>query len=311
MLSIRRGFTLIELLVAISIIGILVALLLPALSAARETSRSSRCRNNLRQIALAIANYESALGSLPVTARRSIHAALLPNLEQKPLFDAINFEAELRSPAPENKTVISTVVDIYLCPTRSTRHAGTSYPMSAGVNHRDRLDNGPFRYSQGNLIRFSDIRDGLSNTVSTSEWVLGPTESLPTAANPMELRSRLGTIFLTSPRLTTRETLGQFLAECRSIDTNRAQIGINSKGSDWIQSGYFETFFNHNLEIGMPSCTSDGDIYPGAYTAGSEHGNGAHAAFLDGHVRYLRSETPLPIWRALGTINGGEAVNFE
>ena len=111
--SIRRGFTLIELLVAISIIGILVALLLPALSAARETSRSARCRNNLRQISLAIANYESSLGSLPVTAQRSTHSALLPYLEQKPLYDAINFVTKLRSPAPENETVISNAVDIY------------------------------------------------------------------------------------------------------------------------------------------------------------------------------------------------------
>lgn len=306
----RRALTLIELLVCISVIGLVTALLLPALSMARESARSVHCRNNLRQMALAMSSYESALSSLPIVAERSIHSVLLPYLEQKPIYDAINFQARLYSPATENGTVISTVVEMYLCPSRTVRHPGTSYPMSAGFDRREKRSNGPFRIGTPSLVRLEEITDGLSQTVGVSEWVLGPTESLP-AFDPTSVRSRLGTIYLTSPGLTSPETLGRFLIECRLIDTNKASIGHNSKGSEWLTSGYLATNFNHNLEIGSPSCFSDGQIFPGAYSAASEHGNGAHAAFLDGHVQYFKSTTPLAVWRALGTINGGETIVSE
>src|SRR5260221_7574931 len=105
----RAGFTLIELLVVIAIIAVLVALLLPAVQQAREAARRSQCKNNLKQIGLALANYESAFTvypfgkgpsyapffpgppPVPVYARWSVHAMLLPYVEQGNLSDAINF----------------------------------------------------------------------------------------------------------------------------------------------------------------------------------------------------------------------------
>src|SRR5438105_12778965 len=103
----RRGFTLIELLVVIAIIAVLIALLLPAVQAAREAARRAQCINNLKQLGLAVANYESANGSYPASygsaadttlanqwstwGSWSPTALLLPYLEQKPLYDAINF----------------------------------------------------------------------------------------------------------------------------------------------------------------------------------------------------------------------------
>src|SRR5262245_7122754 len=102
----RRGFTLIELLVVIAIIGVLIALLLPAVQAAREAARRAQCTNNLKQMGLALANYETGNGSFPPGAigygsgsnidcnhprNHTMFALILPYMEMKPLYDAINF----------------------------------------------------------------------------------------------------------------------------------------------------------------------------------------------------------------------------
>src|SRR2546427_5297251 len=91
----RSGFTLVELLVVIAIIGVLVALLLPAVQAAREAARRMSCSNNLKQLSLALHNYESTFSSLPPagidTNQMSWVVMLLPYMEQQPLFDKFNF----------------------------------------------------------------------------------------------------------------------------------------------------------------------------------------------------------------------------
>src|SRR5947209_69581 len=115
------GFSLIELLVVIAIIGVLIALLLPAVQSAREAARRSQCVNNLKQLALATANYEHVWGSYPMgvhftffISTTSHWMAQLGFLEQQPLFNAYNFDWNILSAA--NTTVSGVRIATFLCP---------------------------------------------------------------------------------------------------------------------------------------------------------------------------------------------------
>ncbi len=136
----RRGFTLIELLVVIAIIGVLIALLLPAVQQAREAARRIQCTNNLKQITLAIVNYTETFGSTPLHQYRYSYemgdrtrgyagdhpwlTAILPFMEQSSLFNSLNFSytqewaysGPITGPSPTDSTVIRTTVNSYLCP---------------------------------------------------------------------------------------------------------------------------------------------------------------------------------------------------
>ncbi len=123
----RRGFTLIELLVVIAIIGVLIALLLPAVQAAREAARRSQCTNNLKQIGLGLHNYHDSLGAFPTSLwQRGIPppanggygvswlAMMLPYIEQVPLANSINFK--LQATDPVNSTAFLTFISSFACP---------------------------------------------------------------------------------------------------------------------------------------------------------------------------------------------------
>jgi len=203
----RRGFTLIELLVVIAIIGVLVALLLPAVQAAREAARRSQCVNNLKQMSLALANYESATQSYPgaYPVRRltdltvggtwgcwSPQSLLLPYLEQKPLYDSINFnllnQGDTGSYAGyvANTTAANTRINNFLCPSAplfpgvlysNLPAPGNNYFASVGSSADWRGDannkpNGVFWYN-GNSLSSRDVTDGTSSTVAFSEWRTG------------------------------------------------------------------------------------------------------------------------------------------
>src|SRR5271165_4791802 len=128
----RRGFTLIELLVVIAIIAVLISLLLPAVQSAREAARRAQCTNNLKQIALALHNYHDAIGTFPPGGIDDVNwqgtwwnwpAFILPQLEQRNVYNAINFSLpnisvltnDLAAQDP-NVTAWRSVINSYLCP---------------------------------------------------------------------------------------------------------------------------------------------------------------------------------------------------
>ena len=181
-----RAFTLIELLTTIGVIGLLIALIMPAVQMARESARRMQCTNNLRQIGLGLGNYLSSFGSLPGAINGfgySPHSAMLPHLDQRPLYNALNFTIPAfdTSPSSANLTAIQTTVTIFLCPSdqsssREGRAGWSNYAANRGVDRRngDR-DNGAFTvWQSSSSTSLASFIDGMSTTASLSEWVLGP-----------------------------------------------------------------------------------------------------------------------------------------
>jgi prepilin-type N-terminal cleavage/methylation domain-containing protein len=203
MKRVRTGFTLIELLVVITIIGMVIALLLPAVQAAREAARRAQCVNNLKQIGIALHNYHTTLGVFPfgMGARyvnylcmwHSAQSMLLPYLDQIPLYNASNFNFPIDTPSGNslgrawsrlagvvNSTANSTKVAVFLCPSdtsvfRDPRWPGLNYLGNFGVNPRGwwipQVADGLF-YAE-NRIGIGAIKDGSSNTAAFGESLKG------------------------------------------------------------------------------------------------------------------------------------------
>jgi len=358
----RRGFTLIELLVVIAIIGVLIALLLPAVQAAREAARRSQCTNNLKQLALGMANYESAVGCYPgayptlrLTALTeggtwgcwSPQALMLPFLEQKPVYDALNFNLLNQGNTTDyagyvaNTSIVGTKLNVFLCPSSSiftgglyTRVDGSTIP-SPGNNYFASVGpsiqwqgtsgtappNGVFAY-KGPPISSRDVRDGTSNTIAFGEWRTGDNNGniLSIPQDVIEIGSTYiggGTAGDNINNIMPfgAAALPAWLANCATLAKTAPNRGFI--GQRWDVGMFGRSLGNTLLAPNppYPNCnntTGNGDFDNyGMFGMSSYHSGGGNVALCDGSVRFLKSTTALQTVWALGSRAQGDLVSGD
>ncbi|MBI1325725.1 DUF1559 domain-containing protein [bacterium] len=337
----KGGFTLIELLVVIAIIAVLIALLLPAVQSAREAARRAQCVNNLKQLGLAIHNYESIHGTLPIgrvwtpqpgfplpgffmgPQNTNWFTQILPQLEQQALYDAFNFSIGLEG-VPDstgmpsgfsvNSTVFGTKVSSMQCPSDENRPLRVTWPTNGRQIVAPR---GNYMVSWGNTVWSQ-----LNSAGGTA------TRNLPV----FHRRSAFGHQSVRLAGVTDGTSSTIFTAEVLQGDANDA------RGAIWTLASVFMTRFTPNgtrdfYGVADPSggggdrlgdgfCVSDPThklpcitvpfpYYDYYQAARSRHPGGVNACFGDGSVRFVKDTIEEQVWVGLNSISGGEVISAD
>jgi prepilin-type N-terminal cleavage/methylation domain-containing protein len=345
--SCRRAFTLIELLVVIAIIAVLIALLLPAVQQAREAARRSQCKNNLKQLGLALHNYHDSFNVLPFMRggnsgtrntdpqgnemRNSGLVFLLPYIDQAPLYNILSTPgtysgANIQAFGPIRSTVYppySTSMPVFLCPSCpgpvtawglmwGNRNYGVNVGDTISDNNSSSTPRGLFGYIS--RIGFRDVTDGTSNTLMMIEKGLGSSTSRDVRGGTANNVSGIDT----NPSLCLLTASGGNFLPATSMQNARLQ------GAQWFDGAPMYSAVATVLPPNSPSCVPEnwGDSWA-LVSAGSFHVGGVHGLMADGAVRFISenintgSLTSAPattgpstygVWGALGTKNGAEVI---
>jgi prepilin-type N-terminal cleavage/methylation domain-containing protein/prepilin-type processing-associated H-X9-DG protein len=333
----RKGFTLIELLVVIAIIAVLIAVLLPAVQSAREAARRMQCTNNLKQIGLALFNYESANGALPPTsilygvekgstARKfksnwSVLARITPFLEGSPLYNAMNFD--YKNSDVQNTSVSITVISSYLCPSDpspavnpSNGYAQGSYGNVVGdwyvweeLGQVNRV-----AFSPNVSKRLAQFTDGLSNTLTFSEGQIENYEF-------RTCNSLGGMTYNSYPDVPgTPAMIASIAPSCSTGDSgprghvtwtngsvfNSGVTTANTPNAKVILQGYG----SYSWDLVTIDEDQGGPVFA-SINADSYHPGGVNGLMGDGSVRFFKNSVSGPVWRALGSIAGGEVISSD
>ena len=325
----RQAFTLVELLVAITVLGILMALLLGAVQAAREAARRAACVNNLRQLGIALAAYESTWQHFPpllvysppgrgVKVEYSAFARLLPNLDQSVLFNALNFSSPAEATTSldathPNFTVSVTRLEVLICPSDTALSpAPTSYRFDEGRGPywADKtqfvLNDIDAPFYAGMARGTGEITDGLSNTVFLSERLLGD-------GNDWSLDARRDLLPYMQAARDQLKYDQPWWTICQASQTwVVAQAHQFSEcGWQWLTHSLSLTGFNHAMTPNktVADCGEDkASMMFGAMTARSWHPGGVNVLLGDGAVRYAPNGVNPAVWRALSTCSQGDGT---
>ncbi len=338
-LSERRAFTLIEILVVIAIIGVLLAVLLPAVQSAREAARRIQCTNNLKQIGLAVHNYESIyrgfppsavfqeLASINTNSSWSIHGRLLPQLELSNLYQAV----DLKQPWDDQAILSGLKISVYACPSDpnsdtprdvSPKLASPLYPTTYGFNFGSWLIYSPTTRQIGDglfgpnrSLGFRDITDGSSNTLLASEVrarqfygrnepVVGGSNIPPPDASMVQ--SRVPTAFVwCRPNGHTEWPDGRVHHQGFTTTLSPNARLILSDASNQCPAGSDIDYTSQQ------EATSATESTYAIITSRSYHGGIVNVVLADGSNRPVRDQLDLRVWRAMGTRSGGEIVSED
>ena len=309
----RNAFTLIELLVVIAITAVLIALLLPAVQQAREAARRSQCRNHLKQLGLAVHNYEATFGLLPINrygdyAYSSVWggpfedsyswswlASILPYIDQTTLWNQGNIPNVRLKDSP----AVAATIPIFTCPSDMLQGSAARNETSNYLRTNPLVGMTNYKGVQGSNFCFGDWANP-----GTAGHGCEPWEDGDGIFFPMNFAQKVGWRNITDG-LSTTLMIGEDV-----YDPNSPGVGNFGIGFAWAHSveacAMAAIPINAKRPDGTPYASTD---WQGRNGFRSRHIGGTQFALADGSVRFLSENMALGLYRALGTISGQELVN--